>query len=90
MGGRKLLVDLVYVRTVVTATFVCDGGRLGTVKIVILTVGARAKEGKRGGGGEKKIRPPDIIVLVGNSIRWQAEPLIGAAKGSRLMPVNHM
>ena len=32
-----------------------DGGRLGRVKIVTLRVGARAKEGKRGGGGEKKI-----------------------------------
>ena len=30
-----------------------DGGRLGRVKIVTLRVGARAKEGKRGGGGEK-------------------------------------
>ena len=40
LGGRKLLV---YVRTVVT------GGRLGRVKIVTLRVGARAKEGKRGG-----------------------------------------
>ena len=27
-----------------------DGGRLGRVKIVTLRVGARAKEGKRGGG----------------------------------------
>ena len=42
-------------------------------------VGARAKEGKRGGGGKKKIRLPDIIVLLGNSVRWQTEPLIGAA-----------
>ena len=33
-----------------------DGGRLGRVKIVTLRVGARAKEGKRGRGGEKKIR----------------------------------
>ena len=32
-----------------------DGGRLGRVKIVTLRVGARAKEGKRGGGGEKQI-----------------------------------
>ena len=30
-----------------------DGGRLGRVKIVTLRVGARAKEAKRGGGGEK-------------------------------------
>ena len=55
-----------------------DGGRLGRVKIVTLRVGARAKEGKGGGGGEKKIRLPDIIVLLGNSVRWQKEPLIGA------------
>ena len=34
-----------------------DGGRLGRVKIVTLRVGARAKEGKRGGGGEKKNTP---------------------------------
>ena len=31
-----------------------DGGRLGRVKIVTLRVGVRAKEGKRGGAGEKK------------------------------------
>ena len=56
-----------------------DGGRLGRVNIVTLRVGARAKEGKRGGEGEKKTRLPDIIVLLGNSVRWQTEPLIGAA-----------
>ena len=59
--------------------FCYDGGRLGRVKIVTLRVGARAKEGKRGGGGEKRIRLPDIIVLLGNSVRWQTELLIGAA-----------
>ena len=50
-------------------------------KRVTLRVGARAKEGKGGGGGggEKKIRLPDIIVLLANSVRWQTEPLIGAA-----------
>ena len=32
-----------------------DGGRLGTVKIVTLRVAARAKEEKRGGGGEKAL-----------------------------------
>ena len=42
---------------------------LGRVEIATLTVGARAKEGKGGGGGEKKIRLPDIIVLLGNSVR---------------------
>ena len=46
-----------------------DGRRLGRVKIVTLRVGVRAKEGKRGGGGEKKLRLPDIIVLLGNSVR---------------------
>ena len=56
-----------------------DEGRLGGLKIVTLRVGARAKEGKGEGGGEKKIRPSDIIVLLGNSVRWQTEPLIGAA-----------
>ena len=56
-----------------------DGGRLGRVKIVTLRVGARAKEGKRGEGGEKKVRLPDTIVLLGNSVRWQTKPLIGAA-----------
>ena len=57
-----------------------DGGRLGRVKIVTLRVGARAKEGKRGRGGEKKIRLLDIIiVLLGNSVRWQTKPLIAAA-----------
>ena len=32
-----------------------DGGRLRRVKIVTVRVGTRAKGGKRGGGGEKKI-----------------------------------
>ena len=53
-------------------------------------VGARAKEGKRGEGGKKKIRLPDIIVLLENSVRWKTELLIGAASGSRLMPANQM
>ena len=48
-------------------------------KIVTPREGAREKEGKGGGGGEKKIRLPDIIVLLANSVRWQTEPLIGAA-----------
>ena len=52
---------------------------MGRVEIVTLPVGARAKEGKRGGEGEKKIRLPDIIVLLGNSVRWRTELLIGAA-----------
>ena len=56
-----------------------DEERLGRVKILTLRVGARAKEGKRRGGGEKKIHLPDIIVLLGNSVGWQTEPLIGAA-----------
>ena len=34
------------------------GGRLGRVKIVALGVGTRAKEGKNGGGGEKKYPAP--------------------------------
>ena len=32
-----------------------DGGRLGRVKIVTLRIDARAKEGKRGGGGGGKV-----------------------------------
>ena len=45
-----------------------DTGRLGRVKIVTLRVGARAKEGKRGGEGEKKIfsslfLPPTPLLL---------------------------
>ena len=35
-----------------------DGGRLGRGKIVTLSVGARAKEGKRGGRREKKYPRP--------------------------------
>ena len=31
-----------------------------------------------GGEGRKKIRLPDIIVLLGDSVRWQTELLIGA------------
>ena len=56
-----------------------DGGILGRVNIVTLRVGAGAKGGKREGGEEKKIRLPDIIVLLGNSVRWQTGLLIGAA-----------
>ena len=52
---------------------------MGRVEIVPLRVGARAKEGKGGGGGEIKDTPADIIVLLGNSVRWQTELLIGAA-----------
>ena len=63
---------------------------MGRVEILTLTVGARAKEGKGGGGGEKKIRLPHIIVLLGNSVCWQTELLIGAAQGSKLMPVNEL
>ena len=54
---------------------------MGRVEIVPLRVGARAKEGKGGGGGGGEIKdtPADIIVLLGNSVRWQTELLIGAA-----------
>ena len=52
---------------------------MGRVEIATLRVGARAKEGKGGGGGEKKKSLPDIIVLLGNSVHWQTELLIGAA-----------
>ena len=47
--------------------------------VVTLRVGARAKEGRREEGGEEQIRLPNIIVLLGNSVRWQTELLIGAA-----------
>ena len=57
----------------VTAAFLCsyccnrhlcyEGGRLGRVKIGTLRVGARAKEGKR--GGEEKIRR---FLLVGSEV----------------------
>ena len=39
-----------------------DGGRLGRVKIVTLRVSARAKEGKREGGGEKKKHPTPLLL----------------------------
>ena len=42
---------------------------MGRVEIVTLRVGVTAKEGEGGGGGEKKIRLPDNIVLLGNSVR---------------------
>ena len=44
-----------------------DGGRLGRVKTVTLRVGARAKEGKKWGGGEKKyssLSPPPTRLLL--------------------------
>ena len=52
---------------------------LGKVKTVTLRVGARAKEGKGEGERRKKYACPIIIVLLGNSERWQTEPQIGAA-----------
>jgi len=52
---------------------------LGRVEIVTLRVGTRAREGKGRGGGKKKIRLPNTIVLLGNSVRPQTELLIGAA-----------
>ena len=54
---------------------------MGRVEIATLRVGARAKEGKGGGEGRKKKKPADIIVLLGYSVRWQTELLIGAAYG---------
>ena len=56
-------------------------GKLGRVDIATLRGGARAKEGKGGGEGRKKNKPADIIVLLGYSVRWQTELLIGAAYG---------
>ena len=54
---------------------------MGRVDIATLRGGARAKEGKGGGEGRKKNKPADIIVLLGYSVRWQTELLIGAAYG---------
>ena len=54
LGGR----NLVRVRNIVVAAiFDFDSERLGRVEIVTLTVGARAKEEKEEGGGEKKNTP---------------------------------
>ena len=53
LGGR----NLVRVRNIVVVAifdFMTVHGRLGRAEIVTLTVGARAKEGKGGGGGEKE------------------------------------
>jgi len=49
---------------------------LARVEGVTLSVGVRVKQGKGGGGREKKISLPDIIVLLGNSVHWQTELLI--------------
>ena len=38
--------------------------RLGRVEIATLRVGTRAKEGKRGGGGEKKSASQDWILKI--------------------------
>ena len=63
-----------------------DGGRLGRVKIVTLRVGARAKEGKGGGGGRKKIRtPPQYHCSLGNSVRLIA---IGAPDWCDLVEID--
>ena len=77
MGGQTL----VRVRIVVAAIFDLMTVEDWRVEIVNLRVGARVREGKGGGGGEgkKKICLPDIIVLLGNSVRPQTELLIGAA-----------
>ena len=52
---------------------------LGRVEIAALRVGARAKEEKGEGEKRKKVRLPDIIVLLENFVRWQTEFLIGVA-----------
>ena len=52
---ETLVTQAIYVRSVVTVIFVITEEDIGRVKIVTLRVGARAKEGNRGGGGEKKI-----------------------------------
>ena len=42
----------------------------------------RGGKNERGAGeGRKKNKPADIIVLLGYSVRWQTELLIGAAYG---------
>ena len=53
-----------------------------------LTLGVRAKEGKGGGGGEKKTTPARYHCSFGKLRSWQTELLIGAALGSRLMHFN--
>ena len=65
LGGR----NLVRVRIVVAAIFdfmTVEWKISGTVEIVTLRVGARAKAGKGGGGGEKKflsLSPPPLRFL---------------------------
>ena len=71
-------------------SLIYNRGRLGRVEMVTLSIGVRGEKKGGGRGGEKKVRLPNIIVLLGNSIRWQMELLIGAASGSRLMPVNQL
>ena len=51
---------------------------MGRVEIITLWVDARTKEGNGGRGRGEKIRLPDIVLL-GNSVHWQTELLIGAA-----------
>ena len=53
--------NLVHVCIVVATIFDFDRGRLGRVEIVTLGVGARAKEGKGEGGGEKKNTPFSLL-----------------------------
>ena len=61
LGGRKLLFC---VRTVVTAVFdIVMEEDEERVKIVTLRVGARVKEGKEGGGGEKKYSPHFLLSI---------------------------
>ena len=42
--------------------------------MVTLRVGEGRKKEWGEGGGKEKIRLPDIIVLLENSVRWQSEP----------------
>ena len=58
-----------------------DGGRLGRVKIVTLRVGARAKEAKRGGGGEKNT--PLLLTRPIFSPLFEFQHALSRAKHSR-------
>ena len=51
----------------------------------------RGRKKERGEGeGRKKIRLPDIIVLLGNSVPWQTELLIGVEQFRQHLTANNL
>ena len=87
LGERNLFrVRIIVVATIFDFMTVEDWGR---VEIVSLRVGARVKEGKWGGGGEKeKYACPITLFFWETLYAGKRSSRLVRHRGSRLMPVN--